>query len=1152
MILKSCLDALRDDEAIFKSKTLFRGAPESLASVSKAEEDWQSPNQSVNMLKYDSDTAEGLLLRWLNKLPEPLISFSKQAKFDAALAKYGSDESKLARKFAHIVKAMHSGNCNSLHYLLLYLREVLAHSAHNGLTTDSLAAIFAGPLTHSSQDAPATSTATNSAQTGDGASSDVEASSTMTASESATGDRTQHADKIVAVLLKDFSTIFADLTLQDTETIPEEQLAEEARDAKAKRKHMIRSNSGSIEKPVIRSESPYRKTMMVSSSADNLTFAGPGAAGGPSAAPTSPVLSPSAPANVDSPKTPTKVRPTAASASPNDDDKDSEKEKEKKGFKSTLRKLGLVGKKDKDKSPSRSRAGSVSSPTPGARNAAAHNVNGNGSAPQSPHSDPLPPNAVFGMPFEKLLVVGEGQPNRVLPFIMVDCFEYLKDETRAKEFGVFRESGSFNEKSRFKKAYDSPDVHIDFDGCDGYTVAALAKEWLRALPECLLTDALYNDFKSAVDDEAEQDEVAERLHTAVGRMPAPQRDALNYLIHFFKTCIVAHQQDNKMSESNVGIVIGPCLHRKENASPEELMDPCHNLIVTTFLHRYETIFRSWDVPKPLADPPGTLYKKALELDKAASVLDDINRKMAADDASSERSTSPGRVSLAANAGSVSGDRSASPEPLSKKDKKENRRKGSGIWERIKEEATGGGRRRSATTQSEVAPFQEVAPLRPKISRTMSSKSTEKTEKDHSPPPSPLVPSPSSPSVVSNIPVSDAVTSPSKDGAVVGSESSPKPSPRESRKKSSSSNLTVITRPLPPVSESSDDSISPSSTTPTSASGAAAPASPGAPSSPTASIEAPIFTRRRSKKQNRVRELSTGSSTTEYPPPLQLLSTAQVELWLAEHGFADLINQLRGNNGKQLYGFTRADLKEEFGLRGVALYNFAHPADDGGDTTPNTANVTLAILSTQLSLLTTKVEELIAKIGGTSPRAIPAPTSGSPPPSNYALSDAVSAALYQDKSSSRTTPSGSPRGESTHGLSGPGTPQPLDMFGIAPPVPSDLAPQPSTTATETTQTTATADVPSSPSTPSTDDSEPNQGHMRYPTHDAPPVPHPDSEETKKQKSEQESSTSTDVLKSTQNADELPTPQIGVIGATPRSSRTELYEDASSSSSTSPRS
>lgn len=1156
MILKCCLDRLRDDEAIFKSKTLFRNAPEALPSVLKAEDDWQSPNQTVNMLNYDSDTAAGLLLRWLSRLPEPLISTSRQGKFDAALAKYGSDHSKLIKKFALIIKSMHEGNCNSLHYLLVYLREVLAHSSHNGFTTESLAALFATPLTHAGSAPHAAPQPVADAA----ASSDAEASSAAQADSAPVHEKTQQADKIVSLLLKDFVLIFADLKLEDMETIPEEQLAEEARDAKAKRKNMIRSNSGSIEKPVVRSDSPYRKTMMFSSSADNLAPASPTvpAASTHMAAPTSP--------HAEAPSSPSKARPPPH---PVHAEEDAEKEKDKKGFKSTLRKLGFGGKKDKDKSPSRSRSGSVStsSPTPAARNAAAHSSPSGGTAPSSPHAiatEPVSPDAVFGMPYEKLLIVGGdgSHPDRSLPFILVDCFEYLKDESRAKEFGVFRESGSFNEKNRIKKAYDSPNVRIDFEGCDGYTVAAVTKEWLRALPECLLTDALYNEFKKAVADDSSDDDVAERLHEAVAKMPEVRRNALNYLIHFFKMHIIAHKEDNKMGESNVGIVMGPSLHRKENASPEELMDPCHNLIVTILLQRYETIFRTWDVPQPSAvDPPGTIYKKYLDMDKAASVLDDINRKMAQQEA--DAAAAAAAATAAANApeqrsGSPAPDRSASPSKKDDDRREKTKRKGSGIWERIKEEATGG-RRRSATTQSEVAPFAQEAPLR-KISRSPSSKSNEPAPNTitisgggSSPPASPLA-SPTALAISDVHGGSSANTSPPASPAPGASaESSPKASPRgETRKKSSSSNLTVITRPLPPVAESGDDQ---------SASGA--PASPTAasvaPASPTATIEAPIFTRRRSKKTNRVRELSTGSTSAEFPPPLPLLSSAQVELWLAENGFADLINQLRGNNGKQLFSFTRADLKEEFGMRGIALYNLTHPLSDNsgensGETTPSSTSVTMAILSTQISVLTTKVEELLAKIGGASPRSPGAATLSNSSPV-YAISDAaVSAALYPEKTSARTSPSASPRNTPSN----PGTPQPVDMFGVAPPVPLDD----SSEGSKTPEPSTTPEPSETPSTPSSNDSEPHVGHARYPTHEAPPVPeghvettnaeHKDEEKSAKESKPEDISLP---LASTQHADsavERSAPQIGVIEATPRNSRMELYDDASSSSSASPRS
>lgn len=1186
LILKNCLDALRDDEGILNSVTLFRGSESSLPELAKAEEEYQSPNRNVNMLKYDADTTSALLLRWLSRLPEPLITPSKMSKFEKSLLKYGEDEPKLIRKFTHTVKSLPAANCNSLNYLLVFLRDVLSHSSLNGLSVDALAKIFGtslGDQYHPNRGAKLHPSASSTTETStSGTASSVESADTANSDASAATNEAekivksprrqpQHCERVVAILLQEFPTIFADLTIEDTETIPEEQLVPEARDAKAKRKHMIRSNSGSIEKPMIRSEANYRKTMVVSSSAENLpsghhhSHSNPTSspvpshlAHSPAPSPSSPSLHPnSTPNNSMSPtkpdsrsKSPSKTRPTAG------DEETPEKEKEKKGFMGTLRKLGFG--KSKDKSPARSRSNSTShSPTPQAR--AGGHIASPAQSPGSPQTDPLPPNAVFGMPFEKLLVVenassdasGETQKDRIYPFILVDGLEYLKDASRAKEFGVFRESGSFNDKMEFKRAYDAPNVRINFEQCDGYTVAALLKEWLRALPECLLTDALYYDFKASVADGAEPEETNEMMKAAIAKMPETRRNALHYLIHFFKEHIVAHQADNKMTDSNVGIVIGPCLHRKENASPEELMDPCHNLIVTTLLQRYEVIFSDWQLLEPLADPPGTIWKKGAELDKAPSVIDDINRKMAQEGSNNSLHNSGSQSNVANNSnantnnnnnGEVSEpstpDRNASPDPSTKK-----KRKGSGIWDRLKEEA-GGGRKRSATTQSETAPFQEQ---RTKVTRSPSSNG--KTIETASPQPKSGSSTESGQSETGSAPASPAPEN-----------TSPKASPRDTKRKGSSSNLMVITRPLPPVSDSGEEGlVSPSSTSGTTA---AAPLI-----SPTASIETPVFTKKRSKKLNRVRELSTGSSTSsDLHPAVALLTAAQVEAWLIESNFSDLSSQLKNTTGKQLHAFTRADLKEEFGLRGVALYNHLHPASESNEDTNNASAVTLAILSTQISLLTTKMDELLVKLGSApigspmrSPRTgiVNTSSSASPTP-DYANADAaVSAALYPEPSKLQSSDAEVVLATFDSPLPSAPSTQPIEMFGEAP-----IAPEHSSSTTSESSPIPVEDVSSAAS------------QALLPSHEAPPVPSP--EPSPEMQSFQTSSVElpTDIsVPAATNAsgelkgqsgykgevltfpdqedysDSVSAPQIGVIEATPRSSRATLLQDIPSYSSSS---
>ena len=982
LILKNCLDALRDDESIPKSRTLFRGVVAGNEEVEKAEEEFSSPNLNVNLQRYDADTIALLLLDWLSKLAEPLLSESKMAKFEAAYSKYGTeDPKKRGKKLAQVIKSLPSTHSNVLQYLIHYLSELSSHAQVNLLTPVLLASIFAPVLTHSF--VPHCSS--NSSHS----SSNTDASQSHQQASTSSGTRSPRssvaAEHVVALLIFDYPVIFADFNIEDRETIPEDQLADDV--PKVKRKSLFfRSNSGSIDKSSL---NPNRKPMVLSSSAEHLAIAKPD----------SPSISPASSATtitttkVDKPadKSTPAAPPTPASA-PQPDDQ--EKDEKKKGLKSTLRKFGFgKDKKDKEKTPNRNRSSSAASPSSSPQVSRSAAPNGS-PLPQHASEEPVNPSAVFGMPFERLLVLDEaGAPDRILPNILVDSFAYLKDESRSKEFGVFRESGSFNEKASLKKAYDSPAVRIDFEGVDGYTVAALAKEWLRALPECLLTEKLYQEFKDAVA-EGEEAESNHKLKTAISHLPEPRRNALHFIIYFFKNYIVARSADNKMGANNVGIVIGPCLHRKANPSPDELMDPCHNLIVVHMLNAYDEIFGGWSVPEPTEDAPGTIHKKASELDKAVSVLDDINKKVASAQAAQAEAAAVGVA--VEEAGSGSGASSSSPDRNGSPDNgklKERKRKGSGIfeiWDRFKEETSGSGRKRSSTMQTDRAPFgNERSP----ISRSISTKQGSAVESGTHPPRSPITRSlstkqESTPSAIAGDVIaldssstttttitttayttaSTATADDHESGALVpstssellhksnydSSSSSAPPSPKNigthSRQSSGGSgiNLRIVT------AVTSDSShVNPSST----GSDGDFPVAEAAPTSG-----------KRSKRLSRLRELSVGSSGStaadwKSVDSLSTLSAPLIETWLSENALGDLIPGLKHTTGKQLCTFSKADLKDEFGLRGVALWNTIHPADSQEE----------ASLGSQVSKLTIKLEELLTRMAPTAQAATAAPS-----------------------------------------------------------------------------------------------------------------------------------------------------------------------------------
>lgn len=1007
LILKNCLDALRDDDSILKSTTLFRAQPAD--ALAKAISEFDSPNKNVNLLRFDADTSSLLLLEWLNNLPEGLVTEDRYHKFVASIKSLDVDGArpepspKLLRKLGRAVKSQSSPNTNALHYLLIFLREVEQNSASNGLTVDVLANIFGKALCRPNLSAlasPQEEDEDAEADSGSKPHQEDENGEKKESTEEVAAKAARYSSLIVWTLLSGFATVFADLSVDDKETFPEDQLTDAAVQGKRASHHIRMSSSSSnltIKKVVSSpsgenvaaggtppsgtslSQTPSKEslagnnTSSANSSSSNLaasslaaiaaslpwpppnmsgTLAPEEDSGSASASNTASTSfkSSTASTNSQSPAdTPPQTR--AKSGSKSSQDAGESEEREKKGLKGALRKLGFGGSKDKDKdkekekkdkessspaagrSPSRGRSGSVAAPSPSTL------------APQ----EELSPTGAFRLTFEKLLETEHGEAPRVIPNILRDCCEHLAQAERTKEFGIFRESGSFNEKARLKKAYDSAHVRIDFDATDGYTVAALVKEWLRAMPEALLTEKLYTAFKDAVAEDLEPPQSIELLAAAVTGLPDARRQCLHYLLHFMKTHVVAHQADNRMGESNVGIVLGPCLHRKQNPSSTELMDPCHNQIVVQLLANYDTIFQKWALPVPAVDSALTVYKKSSNLDRPVSVLDQINQSIAAENGGSGTTTPD-------DASSNSMDqRAASPDIKLSKTKK----KSSGIfdmWDRVKEETQNALRR--GRSGSEASPAAE----RHRLTRSASTKASPPSRE-----------SPSNSLVQSGASVSEE---PSVEKPVVSPKASPRtPRLADSSRHNSESKLTIRT-----VIQHPDGSTSTQISTP---SGAVAVLPVSGQNSPRSS--SPSSARKtRSPRDIRTSASSNTDSNTAAPTTasesntVSSLTAEQVESWLQENAFGDLCGALKCMTGAQLLSLSKDDLKSDLALRGVALWHALHPTA--------TAN-SESSLAAQVAQLTAKIEELLLRIPPLPAASAPA-SQGSPKTAETAASAVV--------------------------------------------------------------------------------------------------------------------------------------------------------------------
>nr|XP_040048263.1 rho GTPase-activating protein 6-like isoform X2 [Gasterosteus aculeatus aculeatus] len=166
---------------------------------------------------------------------------------------------------------------------------------------------------------------------------------------------------------------------------------------------------------------------------------------------------------------------------------------------------------------------------------------------------------------------------RQVPRVVDSCCQHI-EKYGLQTVGIFRVGSSKKRVRQLREEFDRGiDVQLDED-YSVHDVAALLKEFLRDMPDPLLTRELYTAFINTTlfRDPDEQQAVTQLL---VYLLPACNSDTLHRLLEFLSTVADhAHdQQDkerqevtgNKMTSLNLATIFGPNLLHKQKSSDKE-------------------------------------------------------------------------------------------------------------------------------------------------------------------------------------------------------------------------------------------------------------------------------------------------------------------------------------------------------------------------------------------------------------------------------------------------------------------------------------------------------------------------------------------------------------------------------------------------------
>lgn len=159
---------------------------------------------------------------------------------------------------------------------------------------------------------------------------------------------------------------------------------------------------------------------------------------------------------------------------------------------------------------------------------------------------------VFGCPLNEHLAVMK----REVATVLEECVLFILEHAMDAE-GLFRLAGSSIRIKKLKAAFDAGVVCIEEFSHEIHVVTGVLKQYLRELPDPLLTRVLYDEWIIA-SKLKDRDQRLQSLWSLVEKLPAENRINLKYLICFLAK-LAQNSEKNKMTPSNIAIVIGPNL-----------------------------------------------------------------------------------------------------------------------------------------------------------------------------------------------------------------------------------------------------------------------------------------------------------------------------------------------------------------------------------------------------------------------------------------------------------------------------------------------------------------------------------------------------------------------------------------------------------------
>ncbi|KAF7725555.1 hypothetical protein EC973_009510 [Apophysomyces ossiformis] len=187
-----------------------------------------------------------------------------------------------------------------------------------------------------------------------------------------------------------------------------------------------------------------------------------------------------------------------------------------------------------------------------------------------------------GTMFGNCLAAQVALEGRDIPLLVEKCIQAV--EARAMDYeGIYRKSGGAAQMKLIQSAFEQGetiDLEDEEEINDICSVTSVLKQYLRELPDPLLTYELYPQLIEAISMNAGQ-EKTDKFLALISQLPKANYDTLKRLAHHLHS-VQNYADQNLMTSKNLAVVFGPTLLRDRDAT-RDLLDMSYKNAVVDYL-----------------------------------------------------------------------------------------------------------------------------------------------------------------------------------------------------------------------------------------------------------------------------------------------------------------------------------------------------------------------------------------------------------------------------------------------------------------------------------------------------------------------------------------------------------------------------------------